>query len=108
MAVILDLRPRLRAERCRRALRDLQTVSLRLAEKFVHETELEITRQRVIMHDRRATGRQIGEAERGLALLEDLLRERKAYLERLRREQRMSSAPRREPPPVVRIREVLD
>lgn len=87
MAVILDLRPRLRAARCRRALGELQAISLDMAQKFVRETEMEITRQRVMLHDRLATGRATDEAEHSLALLEELLRERKAYLARLRREQ---------------------
>jgi hypothetical protein len=107
MAVILDLRPRLRAARCRRALKDLRAISLRLAEKFVRETEMEITRQRVMLHDRRATGRQIGEAEQGLLLLEDLLRERKAYLARLQREG-LPDLAAGDPTPVVKLREGWD
>lgn len=92
-AVVLDLRPRLRAQRCRRALEDLRAISLRMAQKFVAETEMEITRQRVMLHDRRATGRQITEAEHSLVLLEDLLRERKAYLARLQHEQGQGGDP---------------
>jgi len=58
-----------------------------MAQKFVRETEMEITRQRGMLHDRLATGRPTDEAEHSLALLDELLRERKAYLTRLLREQ---------------------
>ena len=84
VGVIIDIAPRLiLARKLRGALKDMQLTSLRLARKFVRETEMEITRQRIILHDKHATGRAVEEASQGLALLEELLRERRAYLDRL-------------------------
>ncbi len=44
---------------------------------------MEIIRQRIILCDKHATALQVDEASHGLPLLEDLLRERRAYLARL-------------------------
>jgi hypothetical protein len=87
MGIVVDIAPRLLlARQMRGVLKDMQLSSLRLARKFVRETELELVRQRIILHDQYATGRQVDEASHALPLLEDLLRERKAYLERLEEE----------------------
>lgn len=84
MGIVIDIAPRLiLARKMRGALKDMQFVSLRLARKFVRETEMEITRQRIILCDRQATALQVREASCGLPLLMELLRERRAYLARL-------------------------
>ena len=84
MGVVVDITPRLiLAKKLRGVLKDMQLTSLRLARKFVRETEMEIIRQRIILYDQYATGRAVDEAAHGLPLLEELLRERRAYLERL-------------------------
>ena len=84
MGIVIDIAPRLiLARKMRGALKDMQFVSLRLARKFVRETEMEITRQRIILCDKEATALQVREASYGLPLLVELLRERRAYLARL-------------------------
>ena len=84
MGIVIDIAPRLiLAKKMRGALKDMQFVSLRLARKFVRETEMEITRQRIILCDKEATALQVREASYGLPLLVELLRERRAYLARL-------------------------
>ena len=87
MGIVIDIAPRLiLAKKMRGALKDMQFVSLRLARKFVRETEMEITRQRILLCDRQATPLQVREASYGLPLLVELLRERRAYLARLEEE----------------------
>lgn len=87
MGIVIDIAPRLiLAKKMRGALKDMQFVSLRLARKFVRETEMEITRQRIILCDKQATALQVREASYGLPLLVELLRERRAYLARLEEE----------------------
>lgn len=87
MGIVIDIAPRLiLAKKMRGALKDMQFVSLRLARKFVRETEMEITRQRIILCDRQATALQVREASYGLPLLMELLRDRRAYLSRLEEE----------------------
>jgi hypothetical protein len=87
MGIVIDIAPRLiLAKKMRGALKDMQFVSLRLARKFVRETEMEITRQRIILCDKRATALQVREASYGLPLLVELLRDRRAYLARLEEE----------------------
>ena len=84
MGIVIDIAPRLiLAKKMRAALKDMQFVSLRLARKFVRETEMEITRQRIILCDKQATAPQVREASYGLPLLMELLRERRAYLAKL-------------------------
>jgi hypothetical protein len=84
MGIVIGIAPRLiLAKKMRGALKDMQFVSLRLARKFVRETEMEITRQRIILCDKGATALQVREASYGLPLLVELLRERRAYLARL-------------------------
>jgi hypothetical protein len=84
MGTIVDIAPRLiLAKKMRGALKDIQYTSLRLARRFVRETEMEIVRQRIILCDRQATSLQVKEASHGLPLLVELLRERRAYLARL-------------------------
>ena len=87
MGIVIDIAPRLiLAKKMRGALKDMQFVSLRLARKFVRETEMEITRQRIILCDKQATALQVREASYGLPLLVELLRDRRAYLARLEEE----------------------
>ena len=87
MGIVIDIAPRLiLAKKMRGALKDMQFVSLRLARKFVRETEMEITRQHIILCDKRATALQVREASYGLPLLVELLRDRRAYLARLEEE----------------------
>lgn len=87
MGIVVDLTPRLiLAKKMRGLLKDMQLTSLRLARKFVRETETEIIRQRIILYDQQSTARQVDEASHGLPLLEELLRDRRAYLARLEEE----------------------
>ena len=86
MGVVIDILPRLKAVRYRRALDDLKAISARIAERRIRESERHVEQQRQIVADLRASGRHVDRAEILLAELHDVLRERREYLVGLRRE----------------------
>lgn len=87
MGEVIDISPAaVRSDGRRPSLGKAERTLLKTARILVHATEQQIVQQILILRDRHSNAVQVEEACYALPLLDDLLRERRAYLRLLQQE----------------------